>query len=138
MELLRWDGSLAFGLKVIDEEHKKLTDYINRLYEHVQNNGDLESLTQIFDELMDYTIFHFNHEEVLFMDSAYPESEQKAHIREHETLKEKLLEIRGALGSGDKRAVSHELLEFMIHWLTKHTETVDSCYVPYLKAKEVT
>lgn len=135
MELLKWDGTMSVGIDIFDEEHEKLTAYINQLYCLVMNKGDTESLKKIFDELMDYAKFHFHHEEVLFMDTDYPKKEQEAHVREHEELTAKLLEIHNELENGNAEIISRELLDFMVGWLMQHTEGVDARYVPYVKKK---
>lgn len=135
MELLNWDGSLSVGIDIIDEEHLKLTSYINKLHAAIERGSEADVLKEMFEELMAYTISHFEHEEALFKDTGYPVDEQEAHIKEHENLKARMIMIQNRINSGDKIAVSQDLMVLLVEWLVKHTQGVDTRYVPYVKNK---
>ena len=135
MELIKWDESHSVGIDIFDEEHEILVGYINNLQKSIDAEDGEKRVKDLFYELVDYAFVHFDHEEELFKDSDYPQSEQEAHIREHDNLKERLEEIKQKVSDGDVSSLSDDLMAYLVEWLVKHAQGVDIRYVPYLKAK---
>ena len=53
MPLMTWTQELSVGVKVLDDDHKKLVGMLNRLNEGMQANRGRATLGKIFDELVD-------------------------------------------------------------------------------------
>nr|CRH04907.1 conserved protein of unknown function [include 2 Hemerythrin HHE cation binding domain ] [Candidatus Magnetococcus massalia] len=61
-QYLKWDSSYDVGDKTIDQQHRKLFDLFNILYDCVERGADPEVGKQALSELLDYTDSHFTDE----------------------------------------------------------------------------
>lgn len=128
---IEWHPSMSVGVDLIDEEHKKLVDYLNTLHESIEKGSDIDVLTKTIHSVMAYTVYHFNHEESMFVASDYPDKAE--HIQEHRKIAEKLMEIQSKLRLGHTEQLSLELLLVLKEWLISHIQQADMKYVRYLK-----
>ena len=65
-DYIPWSEDLSVGLEEIDEQHKILINLINRLFnEAILKRADKALISDILDELIQYTIVHFAVEESL-------------------------------------------------------------------------
>ncbi|MEK7190788.1 MAG: fumarate/nitrate reduction transcriptional regulator Fnr, partial [Pseudomonadota bacterium] len=60
-----WDPVYRIGIDVIDRQHQKLFDISNRFYDAWRRHARRAVLCRIFDELLEYTGYHFAEEERL-------------------------------------------------------------------------
>lgn len=67
-EIFPWNNNLEIGIELIDEQHKKLVQILNRLAAHLANRSHSVALNAIFDELADYADYHFESEEKIWRD----------------------------------------------------------------------
>jgi len=128
---IEWHPSLSVGVDAIDEEHRKLVDFLNTLHESIEKGSSLEVLTRTINSVMAYTVYHFNHEEALFLATDYPEKAE--HIAEHKHISGKLMDIQSKLRLGQTEQLSLELLLILKEWLITHIQQTDMEYVKYLK-----
>ena len=128
--LIHWDSSYSIGVKVIDEQHKKLIDIINKLYSGFLNAEANKILGDILQEVYDYTKFHFDFEENLLTKNQYPKL--KEHIEEHEKFVGKTKEFLEIQRKGSK-VLTYEVMNFLRKWLLEHIAEEDKKYVSYLK-----
>lgn len=128
---IEWHPSMAVGVEAIDEEHKKLVEFLNMLHESIEKGSSLEVLTKTINSVMAYTVYHFNHEEALFLATEYPEKAE--HIAEHKQISQKLMDIQSKLRLGQTEQLSLELLLILKEWLISHIQQTDMQYVKYLK-----
>jgi len=122
-----WDPSLNIGVDVIDEQHKRIVDYINTL-EVVQRDKNVEKLNQVMSELADYTLTHFIFEEELLEKANYPFI--SAHKKVHEAFKNRVSSYQERLKNGED--VSKEVLSELRIWLTNHIKKDDKDYSSYV------
>jgi hemerythrin len=64
--LIEWEDIYSVGIEEFDNDHKKLIELINRLHQAMLDKKAKEVLGEIINELVDYTIYHFNKEEAMF------------------------------------------------------------------------
>ena len=64
--LLHWKQEYSVNIKEIDQQHRKLFDLINLLYDSSLLNEKEDILEKIFVELKDYAFVHFKDEEKYF------------------------------------------------------------------------
>lgn len=62
MSFITWTLDLDTGFADIDDQHKVLVDKINKFYD-VYQTGNVVDIKIALQELLDYTVFHFDHEE---------------------------------------------------------------------------
>ena len=130
MTLVHWSEKLDIGIKEVDEQHKKLVEIVNRLYDAMRQGKGKEVLGGIFVELIDYTQYHFQTEERMFSQHNYPGA--AAHIKEHEDLTEKALELKEKFEAG-KITISLEVMKFLSTWLAEHIQGSDMEFGRYCR-----
>ena len=72
--MLQWKEEYEVGVAEIDEQHQKLIDIANRVYELMRNELALDKYDQIVEilqELKEYTVYHFHFEEGLMQKAKY-------------------------------------------------------------------
>jgi CRP/FNR family transcriptional regulator len=116
-KLLAWDSDYSIGVEAIDEQHRRLFDISNRFYDAWRVQAGRDALCRIFDELLEYTRYHFAEEERLMQQISYPGLPQ--HRRSHEELVDLVGRFRRQLESGTP-GVETEALEFVKTWLNIH------------------
>jgi len=131
MSLLEWtNAQYSVNIEEFDNDHKKLLQFINELHEAMLKGQGKEKLSQILDELMAYTQYHFTAEEKEMAKAGYPELEE--HSQLHNKLIEQLKELIKDFKLG-KREASIETSRFLKEWLFNHIQVADRKYVPWLK-----
>ena len=132
MSLIIWNDSLITGIDMIDAQHKILINKVNKLQSCIQNENSFDNLSILLDELLEYTIYHFEMEEELFSNSQY--SEKDSHLKEHAAFSNY---IKGFLDvkNRDNILEAKNLLKYLNNWIVYHIKEVDMKYVPFLKEK---
>lgn len=124
MAYMQWTDDLETGIQVIDDQHKRIINYINEL-DHARQTGDAEEIQHVFDGLLDYTITHFEFEEELQEKAGYPFL--KAHQRVHEIFMKRIAAFRERANNGED--IVPELLSMLKVWLASHIKGDDRDYV---------
>ncbi|HEX7675538.1 MAG TPA: bacteriohemerythrin [Bdellovibrio sp.] len=121
----KWDQQkLTTHVDAMDNEHKKLIDIMNRLYERHEAKAAKTELQTIVRELVSWTVTHFDHEEKFFDTLDY--SQANVHKKIHRDLIERLKQ-HGA--EFDKTGVlTPAFFQFLKTWLTAHIMGIDTKY----------
>ena len=125
MAKLVWTEKLNIGVEVIDQQHRRIMEYINQLElanETMYSSRDMGVLIQ---DLVDYTISHFGFEESLQEEAGYPFL--KAHKKVHEMFTRRVSEFQSRFDRGEN--VSRELHNMLVTWLFNHIKVDDADYV---------
>ena len=126
---LEWIPALGTGNSGIDEEHKTLFALINKLDAAREREGDLRSMREVADELVQYVHVHFSHEESLFEAKGYPGA--APHVEEHRAFVARVAQFHAQIIDGSQ-AVGAEMAEFLRTWLSRHIALSDRKYRPWL------
>jgi hemerythrin len=121
---MTWQDDLNTGIKVIDNQHRRIVEMINHLHE-AMDHRDRQELNDILDELVDYTLSHFTFEESLMEDAGYEFT--RAHKRVHEVFVKRVSEYRLRFRAGED--IGHELMHTLSHWLFNHIRNDDKAIV---------
>jgi hemerythrin len=124
MAYLHWSDDLNTGIEVIDKQHRRIVDYINEL-NTANDTGNLSAVSQVLNELVDYTLSHFSFEEELLEKSNYPF--YKAHKRVHEVFTKRIADFQRRATLGEN--VAPEILSMLKIWLVNHIKGDDADYV---------
>lgn len=117
MKRLEWTNKLSLGVPHIDKQHQRLVQLANNLVAAIQTGMAEDILETLFRELREYTMFHFQDEELYMNQIGFPESE--AHAKTHEALKKQVKEYQNKLM--ENRDVSPDsVLKFLKGWLVDH------------------
>lgn len=133
MAFMEWSDKFSVGIAVFDDEHKKLIAILNDLHHAVTAGTDRIELQRICDALVDYTIFHFRHEEEYFAEWDFPET--KDHVAMHDELRRQVFEYRNQIRSAQSTELAFQLLKFVRGWLERHILGEDKKYGRFLLSK---
>jgi len=131
-DFIVWDNSFETGISEFDNQHKKLVNIVNGLYNAIQDGRAQNEIETILNELVDYTVYHFDSEEKAFKQFGYPEYAN--HKKIHEALKSQVGKFLNEYQSG-KASIGFNLLEFLKSWLLNHIKVEDKKYGKFLKGK---
>ena len=135
MSFMPWTDDFSIGIAMFDDEHKKLVRMINELHACIAAGNNEQTVRRVCDELVEYTVMHFGHEEMYFYDVSYPDATEHAAI--HADMKRKVLEYREKIGRNDSSNLAIELLSFLRSWLANHILVEDRKYSEFLKAHHI-
>ena len=120
-----WRDSYSIGNASIDSEHQQLFKLADEFF---AANDKLKK-TDCAMRLFRYTRLHFDHEEQLMRDIAYPEI--AAHVQQHTYLIGKLNEVADKIAEDSLTPV--DLKAFLTAWLVGHIVTFDSRLSAYVR-----
>ena len=84
---MKWVPEYNTGIDVIDDQHRRILDYINEI-DAIDVNTDRERVKQILENIIDYTQSHFTFEESLQEEAGY--KYRVPHKRVHDLFIKKL------------------------------------------------
>jgi hemerythrin len=132
MNLFVWDPKYSVGIEEIDSQHQHLFALFKELYDAMQQGRAPDVIDEVLESVVDYTGYHFAHEEALFLHFGYPGLQ--AHQAEHEQLAEQSRLLREKLHDGEKD-VSLATFKFLSDWLADHILGSDMKYASFLIEK---
>lgn len=128
-----WDGSLSVGHVYIDADHEHLIAIYNRLEEAVQSGQACEIINQIFVELAEYTMSHFEREEQAMIHHRF--NGYGAHKAAHDALLQGLSGLISRSQTDQVRAID-ETLSFLRRWVVDHIMSLDQELAVFLSDAE--
>lgn len=129
-----WNASFSVAVPTFDQHHQRLFGLISKLYDAMNSGAGKSVLTEVFDELLSYTDYHFNAEERAFEHFKYPDC--AVHRGFHQELIKQATRLRADLEAG-KALVTVEVMEFLRDWVTNHIKRCDKLYSPFFRNTEV-
>ena len=135
MPFIVWTSEMSVGVKMLDNDHKRLAILINDLHDGILHGRAKEALEGIFEELVAYTRIHFAHEEQLLAETGYSGAE--THKQEHNREFERALDLQVRFRSATESAAYFEILDQLKDWLFAHTAGMDKNFAAHLKTAGV-
>ena len=135
MAFLNWGPHLSVGVAAFDREHQGLIAIINELHDKMQAGQGKDVLAGLLKRLIDYTINHFEHEELELKNHAYPQL--RDHQAQHAALRQKVREFHNRLTIGYNGLIAVEMLRFLKSWLETHIQQEDRAYGRYLNGEGI-
>ena len=133
-EFIIWNDSYSVGVKEIDDQHKKLFELINQTYKVMTEKQGRDAGKKIIDGLVDYTVYHFSHEEGLMRKAEY--SDYDEHIKKHEKLVGQVVDFQKKFDSGEAD-IDQDLMKFLKEWLSNHIMGTDKFYTSSMHDKGI-
>ncbi len=130
MPLIEWSDEFSVGLDIFDCEHQKLIAIINELHAAFERGIDRSVVEHSLDELVEYTLLHFGHEEMYFNDWAYPD--KAAHLVAHQELRQQVMDYRVSIVAVGSIAMALDLIVFLRYWLLGHIMSEDKKFCRFL------
>jgi hemerythrin len=123
MTYISWTSDLDTGIGVIDNQHRRIVEYINQL-DDVAKHPDKMKVAEVLDELVDYTLSHFTFEESLMEEAGYPFI--KAHKKVHELFAKRIANYVQRFRMDED--ITEELIHTLKAWLINHIRNDDNDY----------
>jgi hemerythrin len=125
MPLINWKDSYSIGVAQIDEHHRHLFFLANRFHDIFVNSASYQDLAPLFEELIDYVIYHFAAEEQLMQEYKFPDLDM--HRKEHEDFSRRLVEL-DKQSTLQKKHLLIETVVFLHNWLISHILQSDDAF----------
>lgn len=132
MSFLNWESKYKVNVEIIDEQHERLFEIVNAMYDSIVRGEEQNALAEVLEELIAYTVYHFETEEKLFKEYSYPDYE--LHKGQHDDLTKQVLELQEQF---ELKVVSitFEVMDFLSDWLKKHTTESDLKFAEHMMLK---
>ncbi|TRW90686.1 EAL domain-containing protein [Candidatus Methylobacter oryzae] len=146
VEVFPWNKNFEVGVPLIDEQHQRLVELLNALASHLANQSDMPTLTNFFNDLVEYTIYHFQAEETIWHTVFSEDAWEASHIDDHSRFLTKVNMMMEAQSIRSSDQTIEEVLGFLTQWLAFHILDTDmrmakvvlavQSGVPLMQAKE--
>lgn len=132
-KIIEWDDSIGIGITWIDNQHKKMLDRINSLFNAIMQGFVKDEVTETVAFLEKYAKFHFNAEEKYMQQYDFDGLElQKS---QHNNFMKKVTDIKSRIktqGPSKKMAITIE--KDLLNWFFVHIKNLDAAFGDYLRA----
>lgn len=133
MSKIEWKQSYSVGIDEIDEQHKELIALINDLQEALDQSKGNEVISDIINKVVDYTHYHFDHEEKLLEKKSYPDLAE--HKKVHAQYRADMQQLKEQFESSDM-FFKPKLVRKLMMWLRTHIMETDMRYSQHFKAND--
>lgn len=116
-----WKKGYSINIKVIDDEHKKLFEIGQNIYDLAMNKNYVDyydRILDLIDELKEYTVYHFSDEERVMRLYDYPDFDN--HKKIHEAFVEKIENVNLNTVDDDQQKAIIKLMDFVYVWIDEH------------------
>jgi len=117
MDFFNWNSSFELGIEVIDSQHRELVRMINELDRALRRHTARDILSELLDELIDYSKYHFSTEEKYMLDFEFEGFSD--HRKEHDHFRFKVFRFQREYIDGTAELDS-VLMQFLKEWLSNH------------------
>jgi hemerythrin-like metal-binding protein len=124
-DLFRFSDFYSVQVKELDEQHRMIFDFINRVHAAIKRRAKRQELIPILRDMADFTAKHFANEERLMKAARF------SALESHKPIHAKLLKD---LGDALRRLENNEdvnlieLMVFLKDWLVNHIQGTDKKY----------
>lgn len=117
MELIPWRKEFEIGINAIDEQHKVLVGFINKLADAKNVNDQSSLFKETLFGLVEYTKIHFATEEGIMTQMRYPKLAE--HKAQHQILIKQVINIIQNVAE-NHNYINDDLMLFLRNWLVHH------------------
>ncbi|HYG89978.1 MAG TPA: bacteriohemerythrin [Azospirillum sp.] len=125
-----WSKDLIMGDDDIDNDHMILVGLINRVHDNVRKGRSAAVIGEVVEQLLAYTALHFDHEEQMMRETAYPDVAE--HKAQHAELISRAKDLGERISTGGNPSAGDDLLRLLRDWLREHFQRHDKRFVDYL------
>jgi hemerythrin-like metal-binding protein len=135
MPFVVWNDRLRVGVPSFDDDHRRLVDLMNELYEAILAGRGRSMVDRVFDEMDASYRSHCVREEEALIRTGFPAAGE--HKQEHDRIYKKIESLRAQFGEGALAAPSLEAMALLKDWLHEHLLNWDMKYVEHLKHRGI-
>jgi len=127
-----WSNTYSMGVKLIDDQHKGLVDFVNDLFNHSNGNEkeEREYFGAVIQQAVQYIKEHFQSEEKLMIGTKFPGYAE--HKRVHDEFTLTVIKSVKDFEAG-KRLVLEKFAYFLKDWVLTHVGVMDKQYADYFR-----
>lgn len=128
--MFKWCELYEVGIAEVDRQHKKIFELAEAIHQIIITRPTHEvklELDKIYDELIAYTLYHFQYEEELMRQANYNNLE--THMLEHKNLIIQINELKQEASTLRFETELIELLDLLSRWIFNHILGSDFKYV---------
>lgn len=129
--MIKWNEKYSVNISLIDEQHKKLFELINKANIVEELNNNTKDVLEILDEMTEYALKHFETEEHYMKEFNFPD--YQAHRNEHIKFTNTTIVYKNRVVGGDYQIIN-EILEYLKQWLVNHIQVTDKKYIDCFKS----
>lgn len=132
--IFEWTPLLDTGLEEADRQHQHLLNLINSFGDAVANQRVNETdVATLYEELVDYTCYHFEEEERLMMQSHIDPRHVKEHSGMHQSFIAEVDRLYRSYRNNLQEGGS-SLFDFLLNWVAYHIMGTDMAMARQLQA----
>ena len=120
--MIEWNDKYSVNISLIDEQHKKLFEIINKAIIANKHSKVTKDVLGILDEMTEYALKHFETEEHYMKEFKFPE--YQTHRNEHIDFTSSSIDYKNRVIGGDFQIIN-EILEYLKQWLVNHIQVTD-------------
>ncbi|MGZ5077715.1 MAG: bacteriohemerythrin, partial [Methylobacter sp.] len=125
VEVFPWNKNFEVGVALIDDQHQKLVELLNVLAGHLAYQSDIPILNNVFNNLAEYAIYHFQAEERVWH-TVFPDDDwETKHKNDHRKFLSTVNRIMAGKTVRPLDEVIEEILTFLTQWLAFHILDTD-------------
>ena len=128
--MIEWNDKYSVNISLIDEQHKKLFEIINKAIIVNKHGKVAKEVLGILDEMTEYALMHFEVEERYMKEFDFPE--YLTHRKEHIDFVGKTVYYKNRVVGGESQIIN-EIMGFLKQWLVKHIQVTDKKYIDCFK-----
>ncbi len=125
-----WSEDLAVGHAAVDDDHKRILQFIARLQTAFTMGEDEQVVADGITVLADYSNSHFLREERMLEAAGY------LHLRHHQARHESFRSYVAYATSAEHPIDQGELLSYLVDWWVGHIASEDKMYRSALVGKD--
>jgi diguanylate cyclase (GGDEF)-like protein/hemerythrin-like metal-binding protein/PAS domain S-box-containing protein len=120
IDIFPWDDNFNTGIELIDTQHRQLVLILNRLATNIAYESSRDKLGTIFDELIDYTLYHFQTEEAIWHKYLPDNPLEIEHQAVHQEFVDTVVHFKAEQYTRSFDEIAEETLGFLARWLASH------------------
>jgi len=125
VEIFPWNHNFETGITEIDTQHKRLVELLNLLVSHLTFQTNVAGLNDIFEQLKEYTIIHFQTEEAIWHEAFADDTLVTDHQQVHTHFVAEVLRLKAEENVKPFDDVIDDIVAFLTHWLALHIIEAD-------------
>jgi hemerythrin-like metal-binding protein len=134
MPEIQWEEQYSVNIAIVNEQHKKIIELLNRLSAATASDEVQNVIEAIVEEVVTYSNYHFTTEELLMTTHGYPEYEE--HRKEHDDFRAQASDFQKNVRTKGP-AIVPDVIKLLTNWLDHHIMTVDKKYGPFLNERGI-
>jgi len=129
---VEWSNRYSMGVKIIDDQHKGLLNFVNDLFDHSNGREDdeREYFKKVIAGAVSYVKEHFATEEKLMIGTKFPGYAKHKEI--HDEFTKTVVKAVNDFNEG-KRLVLEKFAYFLKDWVLSHIAVEDVQYADYFR-----